>query len=229
MTHEINRSKKNAGYKAAEYIKDGMVLGLGTGSTAYYAIIRAGELVKEGYSLTGVASSEETARIAAENGIRIVDINAVDHIDLCLDGVDEIDPQFNAVKGGGGALFREKVIARMAREVIWIMDSSKPVEAIGAFPLPAEILPYGYVHTLKELETEGLNPKLRRKNGEIYVTDNGNYIADLQLAAPMDIPKVEAALSSIITVVAHGLFLDMCDRIVVGSDGSAEVIRNTAR
>ena len=134
MTHEINRSKKNAGYKAAEYIKDGMVLGLGTGSTAYYAIIRAGELVKEGYSLTGVASSEETARIAAENGIRIVDINAVDHIDLCLDGVDEIDPQFNAVKGGGGALFREKVIARMAREVIWIMDSSKPVEAIGAFP-----------------------------------------------------------------------------------------------
>lgn len=114
--------KKNAGYKAAEYIKDGMILGLGTGSTAYYAIIRAGELVKEGYLLKAVATSKQTAEIAAENGVEILDIDDVDHIDLAIDGVDEIDHAFNAIKGGGGALFREKIVATLAKEVIWIMD-----------------------------------------------------------------------------------------------------------
>lgn len=226
---EFNQSKKNAGYKAAEFIKDGMILGLGTGSTAYYALIRAGELVKGGYQLKGVASSEGTARIAAENGVEVVDINTVDRIDLVIDGVDEIDPQFNAIKGGGGALFREKIIAAMATEVIWIMDSSKRVDAIGAFPLPVEILRYGYTHTLCQLQAFGFDPKLREKDGQIYVTDNGNYIADLKLSAPLDIQDVEQKLSRIITVVAHGLFLNMCHKIVVGTDTSAEVINNPHR
>ncbi|HHX37859.1 MAG TPA: ribose-5-phosphate isomerase RpiA [Clostridiaceae bacterium] len=218
--------KKNAGFRAGEYIKDGMTLGLGTGSTAYYAIIKAGELVKSGYQLKAVATSNETARIAKENGIEILDLNDVEHIDLAIDGVDEIDGSFNAIKGGGGALFREKIVATLADEVIWIMDENKPVEAIGAFPLPVEILVYGYKHTLKQLADLGLKPVLRERNGETFVTDNGNYIADLQLAPPLDIDAVATKLAGIVGVLETGLFLNMCNRTVIGTEDSAKVIEN---
>lgn len=218
--------KKNAGYKAAEYIKDDMTLGLGTGSTAYYAIIRAGELVKEGYKLKAVATSKQTAEIAVQNGIDILDINDVDHIDLAIDGVDEIDRDFNAIKGGGGALFREKIVAKLAKEVIWIMDEQKPVDAIGAFPLPVEILVYGSKHTLQQMRDLGLNPILRERDGKVFVTDNGNYIADLQLTAPMDIVAVKEKLAGIVGVLETGFFLNMCDRCCIGTQDGAEVVEN---
>lgn len=218
--------KKNAGYKAAEYIKDGMILGLGTGSTAYYAIIRCGELVKEGYNLKAVATSKRTAEIAIENGIEILDINDVDHIDLAIDGTDEIDGHFNAIKGGGGALFREKIVATLAKEVIWIMDEKKPVEAIGDFPLPVEILVYGHRHTLQKLTDLGLKPVLRERDGKVFVTDNGNYIADLQLSAPMDIESVRSKLEGVVGVLETGLFLNMCDRMCVGTQTGCKVIEN---
>ncbi len=218
--------KKNAGYKAAEYIKDGMILGLGTGSTAYYAIIRAGELVKEGYQLKAVATSKQTAEIAVENGVEILDIDDVDHIDLAIDGVDEIDHAFNAIKGGGGALFREKIVARLAKEVIWIMDEQKPVEAIGDFALPVEILIYGSRHILNQLAELELKPVLRMRDGQPFVTDNGNYIADLQLSAPMDIESVKGKLASVVGVLETGLFLNMCDRCCIGTQDGAKVVEN---
>ena len=206
-----------------------MILGLGTGSTAYYLILYAGELVRSGLRLQAVASSEETARIAEEQGIEILDIDEVRRIDLAIDGVDEIDPSFNAIKGGGGALFREKIIADMAAEVIWIMDSTKEIAALGAFPLPLEILPYGHKHILEKLDQAGLHPRLRMKQGDIFLTDNGHYVADLKLSAPLDLATIRSKLQSIVGVLEDGLFLNMCDRVIVARGDVAHVLENPGR
>lgn len=218
--------KRIAGEKAAEYIKDGMTVGLGTGSTAYYMVEAVGKLVASGVKLRAVPTSKATEAQAQRLGIPLVSIDEVESLDLAIDGVDEIDPQFNAIKGGGGALFREKVVASSAKEVIWIMDESKLVDAIGAFPLPIEILPYGYTHVLRKMEAAGLHPVLRVKDGKTFVTDNGNYIADLHIIPPMNIADVAAKLHGMVGVLETGLFLNMCKRIVIGTDSGVKVIEN---
>jgi len=216
--------KKLVGRKAAEYVKEGMVIGLGTGSTAKHAVDAVGEMVKNGLQIQAVPTSKATQEQAQSLGIPLLDINEVDHIDLAIDGVDEIDSEFNATKGGGAALFREKVVASLAKEVIWIMDESKLVEAIGAFPLPVEILPYGYKIVYSKLEKLGLKPKMRMKGEELLVTDNGNYIVDLDTGVPTDILDVQEKLSNIVGVLETGQFLKMCKRIIVGTDEGTKVI-----
>ncbi|MBP1745094.1 MAG: rpiA2 [Firmicutes bacterium] len=218
--------KKIAGIKAAEYIQDNMVLGLGTGTTAYYMIEKVGELVSEGFNLKAVATSQNTADLANKFKIPLVSIDEVEKIDLAIDGVDEIDGRFNAIKGGGGALFREKMVADIADKVIWIMDSSKVVDSIGAFPLPVEILPYGYSHTLKKLKSLSFNPVLRIKDSVPFVTDNHNYIADLHIGKAFDIECVSQKLKSITGVLETGLFLDTCDIIVIGTGNGVEIVEN---
>jgi ribose 5-phosphate isomerase A len=218
--------KKNAGIKAAEYIKDGMIVGLGTGSTAKYLVERVGELVKGGLKIQAVATSKATEEQARELGISLLDVNDVEYLDIAIDGVDEIDKDFNATKGGGGALFREKIVASLAKEVIWIMDDSKLVDSIGDFPLPVEILPYGYKVTLKRLKDLGLNPVMRLKNDELYVTDNGNYIADLHMSAPVDVKDIKEKLDNTVGVLESGQFLNMCNRIIVGCDDGVKIFEN---
>lgn len=210
--------KQMAGEAAAALIQDGMVVGLGTGSTAFYMIQKLGEMVKNGLTVTAVATSKESAALAVELGIKVVDINEVDHIDIDIDGVDEIDPQGNVIKGGGGALLREKIVSRLAAKTVWVMDASKEVEHIGAFPLPVEIVRYGCRHTLEALERFGLSPVLRQRNGETFITDNGNYIADLHLCAPIEIEAVIAKLAVVPGVVEHGLFIGMGAERFVGTD-----------
>ena len=221
--------KKIAGEKAAEYVKDGMTLGLGTGSTAFHAVNAVGELVKKGMKLQAVPTSKATEAQARELGIPLLTIDEVEHIDLAIDGVDEIDPAFNAIKGGGGALYREKVVATMANEVIWIMDDSKLVEKIGAFHLPVEIAQYGSKQAIAKMEAYGWNPVLRVRDGKTFVTDNGNFIADLHLGAGFDIEDVYNKLSGMLGVLEHGLFLNMCKRIIVGTDEGAVVTENPAK
>lgn len=216
--------KQIAGEKAAEYIKDGMVVGLGTGSTAKYMVDKVGEMVKNGLNIQGVPTSRATEQQARELGIPLLSIDEVDHIDLAIDGVDEIDGGFNATKGGGGALFREKVVADLAKEVIWIMDESKLVESIGAFPLPLEVLPYGYKIVFKKMEDYGYNPKMRMKGDELFVTDNGNYIIDLHIGVPADIDEIRQKVNSVVGVLETGQFLKMCKRIIVGTDEGVKVI-----
>jgi ribose 5-phosphate isomerase A len=177
-------------------------------------------------NLKAVATSRSTENLAKELHIPLVEIDEVDRIDLCIDGVDEIDRNFNAIKGGGGALFREKIVANLANEVIWIMDDSKLVDSIGAFPLPIEVLPYGYTQVISKLKTYSLNPKLRRKGDNIYITDNGNYIVDLHIGKPIDIIDVSEKVNRIIGVLETGLFLNVCKYIVVGTNNGAEVIEN---
>ena len=222
--------KKIAGDTAAEYVKDGMVVGLGTGSTAFHVVNAIGERVKNGLSIQAIPTSEATRRQAEGLGIPLLTIDEVTHIDLAIDGVDEIDPQFNAIMGGGGALYREKVVASLADEVIWIMDESKLVEKIGAFPLPVEIAQYGAKQAMAKMEGYGWKPVLRVRDGKTFVTDNGNYIADLHLDAGFAIADVREKLGGIVGVLEHGLFLNMCRRIVVGTaDAGAKIIENPAK
>ena len=222
--------KKLAGDKAATYVKDGMVVGLGTGSTAYHMVNAVGEMVKNGLKIQAIPTSKATEAQARELGIPLLTIDELDHVDLAIDGVDEIDPQFNAIKGGGGALYREKVVASMAKEVIWIMDESKLVDKIGAFHLPVEIAQYGSKQAMERMAGYGWNPVLRVRDGKTFVTDNGNYIADLHLGAGFDIQDVYSKLTGMLGVLEHGLFLNMCKRMIVGhSDGTVDVIETPSK
>lgn len=250
MLSAIEQGKKLAGYRACDGLRDGMQIGLGTGSTAFYAIERVGQLVAEGMRIQAVATSRETERLARERNIPLLDINAVTRLDCVIDGVDEIDPHFHAIKGGGGALFREKIVANLGDEVIWVMDDRKTVEYLGAFPLPLEVLPYGARGVLARLEAMGLKPRLRcsRKNPlpdweepalgrqldvllnedlyqHLWITDNGNLLVDLCTGEAIDGPDLDRQLQKIVGVVETGLFLNLCAKIYVGGvDGVEERI-----
>lgn len=221
--------KQAAALKAAEYIRDNMILGLGTGSTAYYLIRRAGELVKEGMRLKAVATSRSSEKLAEEFGIPVTDINEVPHIDLTIDGVDEIDPDFEAVKGGGGALTREKITAYHSKQVIWIMDHRKQVLKLGAFPLPVEVLPFGWRFLSEKIQSLGYTPILRIENGQAYRTDNGNYILDIHSPSPAGYRKLSGLLRSYPGVVETGYFPAVCSRIIVADSAGVRVFENKKR
>ena len=218
--------KEVVGKEAVKYVEDGMIVGLGTGSTVFYFVHALADRVKEGLNIQMVSTSIQTVELAKSLGLNIKELEEIDHIDLAVDGVDEIDKNFNAIKGGGAALFREKIVADIAKEVIWIYDESKDVEKLGKFNLPVEILPFGYSHTVRKLTEVGLNPVIRKKDGEILITDNHNYIADLHLGYGFDIEVVKEKLANIVGVVEHGLFLNMCKLCIKGTPGGAVIINN---
>ncbi len=218
--------KEVVGKEAVKYVEDGMIVGLGTGSTVFYFVHALAERVKEGLNIQMASTSIQTVELAKSLGLNIKELEEIDHIDLAVDGVDEIDKNFNAIKGGGAALFREKIVADIAKEVIWIYDESKDVEKLGKFNLPVEILPFGYSHTVRKLTEAGLNPVIRKKDGEILITDNHNYIADLHLGYGFDIEEVKEKLANIVGVVEHGLFLNMCKLCIKGTPEGAVIINN---
>ena len=218
--------KEVVGKEAVKYVEDGMIVGLGTGSTVFYFVHALADRVKEGLNIQMVSTPIQTVELAKSLGLNIKELEEIDHIDLAVDGVDEIDKNFNAIKGGGAALFREKIVADIAKEVIWIYDESKDVEKLGKFNLPVEILPFGYSHTVRKLTEAGLNPVIRKKDGEILITDNHNYIADLHLGYGFDIEEVKQKLANIVGVVEHGLFLNMCKLCIKGTPGGAVIINN---
>ena len=218
--------KEIVGKKAAEYVEDGMIVGLGTGSTVFYFVHALADKVKNGLNIEMVSTSIQTVELAESLGLKVKELEEIERIDLAVDGVDEIDKSFNAIKGGGAALFREKIVADIAKQVIWIYDESKDVDNLGAFNLPVEILPFGYSHTLRKMTDLGLNPVLRKKDNEILITDNHNYIADLHLGVGFDINKVLEKLNSIVGVVEHGLFLNMCKLCIKGTKDGAIIIEN---
>ena len=218
--------KEVVGKEAVKYVEDGMIVGLGTGSTVFYFVHALADRVKEGLNIQMVSTSIQTVELAKSLGLNIKELEEIDHIDLAVDGVDEIDKNFNAIKGGGAALFREKIVADIANEVIWIYDESKDVEKLGKFNLPVEILPFGYSHTVRKLTKAGLNPVIRKKDGEILITDNHNCIVDLHLGYGFDIEEVKEKLANIVGVVEHGLFLNMCKLCIKGTPEGAVIINN---
>lgn len=219
--------KQLAAEKAVdEFITDGMTVGLGTGSTAYYAIRRVGELVAKGFELTCVATSVQTEKIAKECGIKVVDLDDVSHIDVTIDGADEVDPDMQLIKGLGGALLREKIVAASSAAEIIVVDDSKLVKKLGTVcPLPVEVLMFGHRKTKIALEKQGCKAELRMKDGRPFVTDGGNYIYDCRFAG-IDSPFfLESRLNVIPGVIDNGLFLNTATAVVAASaDGSVRII-----
>lgn len=216
-----DNAKKRAGEKAAEYVESGQIVGLGTGSTAHFAIVRLGDLVREGLDITGIATSEASAALAREQGIPLIDFSVTDRIDVTIDGADEVDRSLNLIKGGGGALLREKIVARVTETQIIVADDSKLKPQLGAFPLPVEITPFGWQATRSHIRSLGCEPQLRMTGADPFVTDNGNHILDCPFEAIEDAAELEKALSSIPGVVESGLFIGLTDRVVIGNtDGT---------
>ncbi|CAM3689320.1 ribose-5-phosphate isomerase RpiA [Cohnella lubricantis] len=222
---EVNM-KRIAAERAVEWIEDGMTVGLGTGSTAYWAILRIAERVKEGLNIRAAASSIRSEELAKEHGIPFVSLDEIDRIDLTIDGADEVDPDLNLTKGGGGALLREKVLAAASDKFVVIVDESKVVSSLGAFPLPVEIVPFGSRLTLNALAALGGQPTVREKDGQRFVSDNGNWIADCRFGRIANPAQLSAELNRIPGVVDNGLFTGMTTAVVVGKlDGSTSVLR----
>ncbi|WP_300768058.1 ribose-5-phosphate isomerase RpiA [uncultured Bifidobacterium sp.] len=220
--------KKAAGIEAASLVTDGMVAGLGTGSTVRFLVDELGRRVKEeGLSFTGVTTSRRTQEQAELYGIRIVDIDDVDHIDVTIDGADEVDANFNGIKGGGAALLWEKIVATNSNRVVWIVDQSKVVDTIGRFPLPVEVIPFGAGHVIRRFETRGYKPTLRKDaNGVEVRTDENNFVVDLHLGRIDKPQELAEDLITTVGVVEHGLFLNMVDTVIVGDPQGPRTLVN---
>ncbi|WBW96915.1 ribose 5-phosphate isomerase A [Oceanirhabdus sp. W0125-5] len=221
-------TKKIAGQKAAEFIENDMTVGLGTGSTVYYTITRLAERVRgEGLKIKCVSTSKKTTELGETLGLEITPLNDVDYIDVTIDGADEVDGNLNGIKGGGGALLYEKLVAFASKKVIWVVDNSKEVKKLGRFPLPVEVVPYAYTHLMNFFMESGFNPSLRGSDEEIFVTDGGHYIIDLHMGEIDNPYEFVRELKEIPGVVETGLFLDMTDVLIIGNeDGAIVKIKN---
>ncbi len=217
--------KQAAGYYAAEFVQDGMRVGLGTGSTAFHLIERLIQRCREGLRIQAVATSRSSLEQARRGHIPLLDIETLTELDLTLDGADEIDPSKRMIKGGGGALVREKIVASMSREMVIIIDASKQVAKLGTCPLPVEIIPFAVQSTLHNIQESGYVGHLRKTpEGQLYRTDNGNYIVDLQFDRPRDTPERDhEILLHIPGVVDTGFFFNLAGRVVIGTS-QGEVI-----
>lgn len=228
----IDKAKFVAAKTAGDYVKSGMKVGLGTGSTAAWLVQCLGEKVRdEGLRIQGVPTSTRTAQLAREVGIEVISLDEAKWLDLTIDGADEYDGDFNLIKGGGGALLQEKIVATASDQVIIIADVSKKVETLGSFPLPVEVIPFGWQttktlieETLIGLDVLGQNTQLRMNGDAPFITDEGNYILDLNLIRISNAKQVLLVLNQIPGVVENGLFIDICDTVIVGyGDGRVEV------
>ncbi len=215
---EREELKKLAGEKAVEHIKDGMIVGLGTGSTVEYSLRKLGTLVRDGLKIQGIPTSIHTQRIAKKENIPLTTLEENPVIDITIDGADEVDSNLNLIKGGGGALVREKIIAFNSKKVIIVIDDSKVVKALGIdIPLPVEITKFGWTSTKKTLENFECEVELRKVMGdEPFITDNSNYILDCEFERIAEPEQMEIDLNNIPGVVDSGLFIGLVDEVIVG-------------
>jgi ribose 5-phosphate isomerase A len=224
---DLDSFKKAAALKAVDFVRDGMVVGLGTGSTAKHLVIALGEKVRAGMTLRGVPTSQETAVLARQSGIPLIDSENRWEIDVAIDGADQVDPGFNLIKGGGGALLKEKIVAASARQFIVLVDHTKQVPVLGgSFPLPIEIVPFGWGSTAREIERLTKSPVvLRERNGTPFKTEAGNLIVDVHLARIEQPADLEIALNQIPGIVETGLFVGRTDILIVGKASGTETLR----
>lgn len=224
---DLDRLKKAAALKAVEFVRDGMVVGLGTGSTAKHMVIALGEKVRAGMTLRGVPTSQETAALARQSGIPLIDTENRWEIDVAIDGADQVDPGFNLIKGGGGALLKEKIVAASARQFIVLVDHTKQVPVLGgSFPLPIEIVPFGWGSTAREIERLTKSQVvLRERNGAPFKTEAGNFIVDVHVARIERPADLELALNQIPGIVETGLFVGRTDILIVGNATGTETHR----
>jgi len=221
MAHDAE--KEAAGRAAAKLVTDGEVVGLGTGSTAYFAVIALGERVKAGLKIIGIPTSENTGKLARSIGIPMTTLDDQPEIDITIDGADEVDPQLRLIKGGGGALTREKVIASASRRMVVVADSSKAVAVLGKFPLPVEVIAFARTVVENKIKSLGGAPNLRMQaDGRPFITDNGNQILDCSFGQILDPPGLAQILSDTPGIVEHGLFIGLAKLALVGRGSSVE-------
>ena len=220
MTSEsLDNLKKAAAFRAVEFIRDGMVVGLGTGSTAKHLLKAMGEQVRAGRKVRAVPTSQETAALARESGIPLIDTEDRWEIDVAIDGADQVDPGFNLIKGGGGALLKEKIVVASAKHFIVMVDYTKQVSVLGGpFPLPIEVIPFGWGNTAREIEAlTKSRVVLRNRNGVPFKTEAGHLIVDVHIDR-IDRPgELETALNLIPGVVETGLFVGRTNTLIVGT------------
>ncbi len=219
----FDAEKAIAAAKAVDEVRDGMIVGLGTGSTAAYAVRSLSERIKRGLRITAVATSQATEALARRLAVPLVPFQQLSAVDLTIDGADEIDDRFQAIKGGGGALLREKVIAAASTRVIIIVDSSKLVAQLGKFPLPVEVVPFASEFVRARLAELGARVTLRSTDGTPFLTDQGNYILDAALDKIPAPRAIAATVAAIPGVAEHGLFLDEIDTIIIARGDMVDV------
>jgi ribose 5-phosphate isomerase A len=211
--------KREAAARAVEFVRSGMRLGLGTGSTAKHFVELVGERVRAGLDIVAVPTSEVTRADAERCGIALTTLDATPVLDLTVDGADEIGPDLSLIKGGGGALLREKIVAAASARMIVIADQSKLVKALGQFPLPIEVAPFGY-SAITAVQRPGPLTLRRGKDGHVFVTDGGHWIVDAALGRIDDPRAMAHSLSGVAGVMGHGLFIDLAQMaIIAGPDG----------
>ena len=227
----IDKAKFAAAKRASDLVEDGMRVGLGTGSTAAWLVRHLGERVRdEGLRIKGVPTSTRTAKLAREVGIEIITLDEARTLNITIDGADEFDGDLNLIKGGGGALLQEKIVAAASEEVVIIADAAKEVETLGAFPLPIEVIRFGWTTTqmlveelLVSADVMGRKIMLRMNGDKPFLTDEGNHILDLHLTRIGNPRQLAMALNQMPGVVENGLFIDLCDKVIIGySDGRVE-------
>ncbi|MEM7073976.1 MAG: ribose-5-phosphate isomerase RpiA [Pseudomonadota bacterium] len=228
----IDKAKFVAAKKSVDYVEDGMRVGLGTGSTAAWMVRCLGELVRDqGLRIRAIPTSSRTAALAKDVGIDVITLDEARWIDVTIDGADEFNRSLNLIKGGGGALLQEKIVATASDQMVVIADVGKEVENLGAFPLPVEIVPFGWQTTkalieelLISMDVLGRDTQLRMSGAKPFLTDEGNYILDLHLGRVGDPHQMSLVLNQMPGVVENGLFIDICDVVVLGyGDGRVEI------
>jgi ribose 5-phosphate isomerase A len=222
-----DEAKRMAARRALEFVEEGMSLGLGSGTTSTMFIQELGERVKSGLKVRGIATSAASQKLAESLSIPMTTFEETQVLDLAVDGADEVGPGLALIKGGGGALLREKIVESAAKKFIVIADGTKLVKTLGSFPLPVEVVKMALPLVTKRLEALGLNPKLRHhKDGSVYLTDENNFILDCAAGEIPDPAKTASDIRAIVGVVEHGLFLNMASFALIGSDqGVVEVGR----
>ncbi len=213
MAHE--QEKEAAARASLRFVRDGDIVGLGSGSTAAYAVRLLGERVRAGLKIRGIPTSSQTRELATSLGIPLTTFDEVQEIDVTIDGADEVDPQLCLTKGGGGALLREKIVASASRQVVIIADSSKQVPMLGKFPLPIEVIAFAQLLVKKKIEALGSSVKLRQSGGSPFVTDEGHHILDCSFGQIPDPPVLARRLSDMPGIVEHGLFIDMASVVLI--------------
>jgi ribose 5-phosphate isomerase A len=216
--------KQVAGERAVEYVREGMVVGLGTGSTVYFTIKRLGMMVAEGFDIIGIPTSIQTEKIAKDSGIRLSNLEEHPEIDVTIDGADEVDPNLDLIKGMGGALLREKIVASVSKMEIIVVDPSKMVDILGTkSPLPVEVSPYGWKSCHERLKKFGCDAELRMKQDAVYRSDNNNYIVDCTFERIEDPRTLESEINNIPGVLENGLFLGITDVVILGTEDGGKL------
>ena len=227
MSSDVRELKRAAALHAIDYVRDGMRVGLGTGSTAMLAVQELGVRVSKGLKIVGVPTSERTASLARQVGIPLMTLDESPELDLTIDGADEVDPRtLDVIKGLGGALLREKIVALASKLVVLVVDESKVVRRLGEkTPVPVEVVPFGWTRAQDALATSGCEPNRRvSQDGQPYITDGGNYLLDCRFPGIDDPSALAARIKSITGVVEHGLFVGIACRVVVAGEAGIRII-----